>query len=399
VYETATGGEEHTIMISNCSTSVNVTCTNGTFYSGCLIGFSGGYPGKTPIIENCFATGIVNDNSASDVGCLIGQSIYSTIRNCYTRGDVIGNDAAEVGGFIGHDENSSISNCYSTGAVSGDLAQGFLGSSSSTVITESFWDVTTSGKTTTAGGGEISGLVTSSMKDKNTFLDAGWSNSIWFMDEAINNSYPYLAWQNPSDGSPLPVELVSFTANLSDNRVVLKWKTATEINNYGFEIERTPTGSNPDWKKIGFVQGSGYCNSPVEYSFVDSSPAKGNAQYRLKQIDNDGKYKYYSETANVTFGITGVEENQRPKEFTLTQNFPNPFNPETTIKYGITETGFVTLKIYDILGNEISTLVNELKQPGYYDVQFNASGLASGIYFYKLQSGLSSHVKKIILNK
>lgn len=189
--------------------------------------------------------------------------------------------------------------------------------------------------------------------------------------------------------APLPVELTSFTANVINGRVELNWETATEINNYGFSVERRVM--NEEWKTIAFVRGYGNCNSQKYYSFIDEEPSYGKIQYRLKQIDFDGAYKY-SETIHVF--VNGDVQSK------LNQNFPNPFNPETTIVYTIPNVEarrgeslqHVTLKIYDILGREIATLVNEQQSPGKYSVHFNVAqitnlhhSLSSGVYFYTLR--------------
>jgi Zn-dependent metalloprotease/photosystem II stability/assembly factor-like uncharacterized protein len=229
-----------------------------------------------------------------------------------------------------------------------------------------------------------------------------------------NPSYPVVTFENLSDlgtfsnpftvTSPLPVELTSFTANVNNNIVNLKWETATEVNNYGFEIERslTPSASGGlskgeglcQWKKIGFVQGSGNSNSPKSYSYVDKNLFGGSKfQYRLKQIDADGKYTY----SDV------VEVEVVPTEYALYQNYPNPFNPTTSIRFSLPVQSKVILKVYDLIGNEITTLVNEEKPAGNFEVEFNASlvnsGLSSGVYLYKIHAGDFISTKKLILLK
>ncbi|MCZ2267436.1 MAG: T9SS type A sorting domain-containing protein [Ignavibacteriales bacterium] len=186
----------------------------------------------------------------------------------------------------------------------------------------------------------------------------------------------------------LPVELVIFTAKINGKDVELNWQTATEINNYGFEVERII--NNYQWDNIGFVEGNGNSNSPKYYSYTDKHPQGGNKlKYRLKQVDTDGQFEY-SNDVEVDFII---------KDFSLSQNYPNPFNPSTTIGFQLEEINFVTLKIYDVLGNEIATLLNEEKLAGTYDIEFNSTGLSSGIYFYKLQAGDFVQSKKMILLK
>jgi hypothetical protein len=186
----------------------------------------------------------------------------------------------------------------------------------------------------------------------------------------------------------LPVELSSFTASVKEKSVHLFWKTETEVGNYGFDVERS--GIKGDWKMIAFIEGHGNSNSPNSYSYVDKNPIGGfKFKYRLKQIDTDGKFEYSEE----------LEVELVPTEYALYQNYPNPFNPITTIKYQIPELSFVTLKVFDVLGNEIVTLVNEDKPAGSYEVEFNATSLPSGICFYKLQAGDYVETKKMVLMK
>lgn len=212
-----------------------------------------------------------------------------------------------------------------------------------------------------------------------------------------------------SASSSLPVELTSFTSSVNGNTVVLTWQTATEANNYGFEIERASVELNEgmdEWNNIGFVEGHGNSYSPKSYAFIDNDPPAGNLKYRLKQIDLDGSYEYYGTIAEVTFGVTEIGEELLPTEFALYQNYPNPFNPATRIRYSIPAgeeyfgfMQFVSLKIYDILGNEVAVVVNEEKAPGNYEVEFNASNLASGMYIYQLNAGELREMKKAVLVK
>ena len=189
----------------------------------------------------------------------------------------------------------------------------------------------------------------------------------------------------------LPVELKSFTALAYSNSVLLSWATATEINNYGFEIERksiTPSLNIDNWQKIGFVSGNGTSNSPQNYSYLDKNLSAGKYAYRLNQIDIDGSSNYSKEIEVEIKNVT---------TFSLDQNYPNPFNPGTIISWQSPVSGHQTLKIYDVLGNEVSTLVDEFREAGSYQYEFNAKQLSSGIYFYKLQIGNFVQTKKMIL--
>lgn len=201
-------------------------------------------------------------------------------------------------------------------------------------------------------------------------------------------------WVGENNAS-LPVELVSFNAINLENKIALRWQTATEVNNYGFEVEKLKVKnqksySDIKWENIGFVKGNGNSNSAKEYSFIDDQISAGKYLYRLKQIDNDGKYEY-SEEVEVDFGIL--------KEFSLNQNYPNPFNPETKISYHLPTEGRVSLKIFDVLGKEVADLVNEEKSSGAYKVNFDGSKFASGIYYYQLKTGNFIDTKKMILMK
>jgi len=187
--------------------------------------------------------------------------------------------------------------------------------------------------------------------------------------------------------SALPVELTSFTGKVIGSEVHLDWTTETEINNYGFQVERLVFGSD-SWQSIGFVEGHGNSNSPKLYSFTDSYPAGGSKfNYRLKQIDNDGQFEY-SDVVEVEFF---------PTEYTLYQNYPNPFNPVTIIKYSLPKESSVTIKVFDILGNEVMTLLPKKQEAGTFKINFDGSGLVSGIYIYQMQTESSSNTKKMLL--
>ena len=192
----------------------------------------------------------------------------------------------------------------------------------------------------------------------------------------------------------IPVELTSFTASTIDGNVLLNWTTATELNNSGFEVQKgshTSTSlSVTEWESIGYVQGNGTSTETHNYSFVDESPVEGKYFYRLKQIDFDGSFEY----SNVIEVITNMI-----LDFALEQNFPNPFNPTTKLSWQSPISSHQTLIIYDVLGNEVTTLVDEFRQAGKYELNFDASGLSSGIYFYKLSAGKFVETKKMILIK
>jgi|GEM_PF-6951055 len=190
---------------------------------------------------------------------------------------------------------------------------------------------------------------------------------------------------------PLPVELNSFTAYAKGNVVELKWETKTEVNNFGFEIERLSSEQNSEtWKKIGFVRGNGNSNSIKNYSFTDNNPTGGKSfLYRLKQIDNDGKFEYSNY----------VEVLITPAEYKLFQNYPNPFNPQTNIKFSLPVPAPVALEIYSLTGELLEKLIDEEIDAGLHSINFNAENLSSGIYIYRIQAGNFVQQRKMILMK
>jgi len=187
----------------------------------------------------------------------------------------------------------------------------------------------------------------------------------------------------------VPVELTSLSAKIDMNEVILSWSTTTETNNKGFEIQRRNNNEN-EFNRVGFVEGNGTTTDVKSYSYSDKDILAGNYNYRLKQVDYDGTFEYSEE---IEVNITGS------LEYSVSQNYPNPFNPTSTIRYSIPKMEFVKISIYDILGNEIKVLVNELKTPGNYEINFDAKELASGIYLYKIRTGEYSQIRKMIFMK
>lgn len=185
--------------------------------------------------------------------------------------------------------------------------------------------------------------------------------------------------------TPVPVELTSFTASVTESGVVLNWSTATEVNNRGFEIEKSENGN---WNAIGFVEGNGTVTSTRNYTYTDVT-APGKYSYRLKQIDFDGSFTYSN----------AVEAEFMPSEFSLGQNYPNPFNPETKISFTLPVQENVTIKVFDLTGKEVKTLVNGKMEAGKHSVTLNAEGLSSGVYFYQMTAGSFTSVKKLSVLK
>jgi hypothetical protein len=402
--------------ISNLgSVNVNITAHN---YSGGLIGYN------NATISNCYSTGTLN--GFQYVGGLVGEQYNHPMSSCYSTCNVKG--AATCAGLIGHGYNSSISNCYSRGSVTrvagynnpdfGGFAgyvnacsintsystgyisvtdgtalttSGFLPLNSGGTYNANFYDTETSGQ---ASSLFATGQTTANMKINTTFLSVGWDYNTWNMDTEINDGYPYLKWQNTA-GTPLPVELTSFTVSVNGKKVVLAWQTATEKANYGFNVERSAVSDNMQWETIGSVKGNGNSNSPKYYSFVDAVSLKGKIQYRLKQIDLDGKFEY-SNTVEVSTGLL--------EKFELEQNYPNPFNPSTTISYSIPKDALVSLKIYNMLGEEVKSLFDGRQKAGFYSSIWSGDNnagnkVSSGTYIYvvkyndQVQSGKMTFLK------
>lgn len=214
-------------------------------------------------------------------------------------------------------------------------------------------------------------------------------NAIGWNDNSVLANY--------AQSIPLPVELTAFQASVIGKDVKLNWQTSTEFDNYGFEVERSQMSkvNGQMWKKIGFVNGYGNSNSTKNYSFTDKNVLNGNYSYRLKQIDADGNFNYSP--------IVEINVNNLPAQFELSQNYPNPFNPSTIIKYSLASKEFVQLRVFNLLGNEIATLVNQVQEAGNYTIEFNPSSSslnpAAGIYFYRLEAGSFVDSRKMTLVK
>ncbi|MBK8981889.1 MAG: T9SS type A sorting domain-containing protein [Ignavibacteria bacterium] len=201
----------------------------------------------------------------------------------------------------------------------------------------------------------------------------------------VDGVYTETSWNN----AVLPVELSSFTSVINNRDVTLNWTTASELNNSGFDIERSSAISS--WTKIGNVTGNGTVSTSVNYSFTDRGLATGNYSYRLKQIDFNGNFEYFNLSNEVNIGI--------PSKYELSQNYPNPFNPTTNINFDIPTDGNVSIKLFDVSGKEVAILMNEVKTAGYYTVNFNASSFSSGIYFYSISANNFAATKKMMLLK
>lgn len=192
---------------------------------------------------------------------------------------------------------------------------------------------------------------------------------------------------NSVDCSTLPVTLLNLSATPENKNVRLRWSTATEIDNKGFEIQRSTNGST--WEGVGYVNGAGNSSVTRNYSYLDEGLFPRRYYYRLKQEDIDGKYKYSMVVAVVLEG---------KGEFSLGQNYPNPFRTVTTIPYTLAERTQVSLTVYDMNGRVVKVLVNEKRDAGTHAENFHVGGLPAGMYYYKIQAGSFSAVRKLVLN-
>jgi hypothetical protein len=262
-----------------------------------------------------------------------------------------------------------LTNKYVDSTLYGDsVATAFAGSNKGTVYLQKYWDLC---------GNQIIMLMKTASRATADIIYTAWIDA-----------------GSPNPDGTTPVELVSFTASTENNLVNLKWKTATELNNTGFDIERGSAGKSDgsiSFAKIGFVKGAGNSTSINSYSYSDKMNTSGKYFYRLKQVDNDGSFKYSNQVeVNVSSLINS---------FNLDQNYPNPFNPTTTISYSLPSAANVKLSVFNTIGQQVKIIENEYINAGSYKITFDAGDLNSGIYFYKIEAGQFSQVRKMILVK
>ena len=211
-----------------------------------------------------------------------------------------------------------------------------------------------------------------------SIIDVGSGADVCADDIIINGTY---SGTGTICTGALPVGLSSFTSRVNRRDVTLMWVTEWELNNSGFDIERStplnpPEGGTSEWKKIAFIPGHGTSNISNGYLFKDEKLKTGSYQYRLKQIDFNGNYEYFSLESDVSINPPG--------NFEMSQNYPNPSNPNSKINFEMPVNGKVTIKVYDIIGREVITLLDENREADYYTVEFNGSNVASGVYFYRI---------------
>lgn len=232
------------------------------------------------------------------------------------------------------------------------------------------------------------------------------------MAESFYAASIFLSWMDVVVGDPktslsgsprpLPVQLVSFTGSLipQTTSIQFNWRTVSEVNNYGFYMQRADVGSS-NFTDVpnSFVPGHGTTIVPQNYAWRYENAPANSSRYRLRQVDLDGTLNY-SEPILVTNNVTSVEQEGVPRKFELGQNYPNPFNPSTEIRFSVEQTGPAKLTVYNAVGQQVTTLFDAVAEAGTrHAVQFTASGLASGVYYYRLESGRQHDVKKFVLVK
>ncbi len=433
IYSTGTLTLSNSTVCDNTSTSGGGFYSNGTaFINGCTIknnsaadGNGGGCMGNgTMELKNSTITG----NSASDNGggIYVPVSLTMTITNCTIAnntatqsGDglyanygtlIIKNTILAGNGTVDYYVYSGVyltdvgNNIVQNQSYSNSPSNWYFNQTSDILYSHNYlgaakgswnkYNEAVSGSlnvsASLADNNSANGTQTLALTSGSFAIDAGTATGAPTTDQrgaGRNGAVDIGAYEWWSNAGILPVELTAFTASSAKNGVTLNWNTATEANNYGFDIERKSTSS---WTKVGFVEGHGTTNAPQSYRYSDNA-ATGNIVYRLKQIDRDGKFEYSKE---VVVSIVAT-----PAVFALSQNYPNPFNPTTVINYSIASASLVSLKVFDLLGREVAVLVNETMAPGSYMAAFDASRLSSGIYFYRLDAGSFSDVKRLTVMK
>ncbi len=259
-------------------------------------------------------------------------------------------------------------------------------------------------------------ICTVNLQITNPSLNAGlsWdiSNSAILTTSSLSVGQAFLG----ADNNPLPVQLASFTGRLNQQgQVRLDWRTLTETSNYGFYVQKSWRNQNSYQTVSSLIPGHGTTVEPHDYTWTDLNTLSGVWYYRLRQVDLDGT-EHFSEGI-VPAGITNVSERLLPREFSLGQNFPNPFNPSTQIEFAVPHESRVRLEVYNLLGQRVGVLVDDVRYAGFHTVRFDASGIpnglstngrrldsasgyASGVYFYKMTAdGSVSLVRKMVVMK
>lgn len=248
------------------------------------------------------------------------------------------------------------------------------------------------GKQTPAGAPVYEGVLSAWTKQEVSLTPYAGQNVKLRFELRTDGSIHKQGWELDDIGiyvyTVVPVELTSFTSSLNNGTVSLQWSTATELNNKGFVVERSINGVS--WESAGFVEGRGTTSESVTYRYTEKATVIGTIYYRLKQTDFDGTYRVY--------GPVSVE-NTVPVEYALEQNYPNPFNPSTVITFSLPKEEQVRLSVLNTLGEEVDVVTNQRFQAGVHQLNYQPQQLAAGVYFYKVQAGSFTQIKKMMLLK
>jgi len=335
-------------------------------------------------------------------------TVASTGSVSRTSGHVIGNLAKAYGTTGSKTFEVGTANGYSpvtvnatagTGTFTVKATQGAHPNASGTDVLQRYWTLASSGITTADLTFQYLEGDVGTGQEANYEL-ARYDGSWHFPGAFVNTTTHSVSKSGVSTfsdwtcgiSSALPIQMASFAANVvRNNQVEVAWRTVSETNNYGFEIYRK-RGDAGQWAKVSFVQGHGTTLAPQSYTYVDAGLSFGKYYYQIKQIDLDGKSETFPAMA-VTVGVG-------PDRFVLAQNYPNPFNPSTVIEFVVPQSGFATMKVYNVLGQEVATLFEGNAETGRINTAlFNASNLPSGLYFYTLRSAGKIETKRMILMK
>ncbi|MBI5472539.1 MAG: T9SS type A sorting domain-containing protein [Ignavibacteriae bacterium] len=251
---------------------------------------------------------------------------------------------------------------------------------------------------TTSPDGERICTVNLNILNQNATASLSWDQ----INSAVLTTGTFSVFQTffGSDNRTLPVQLASFTGRVVNQQghIRLDWRTLTETNNFGFYVQKSLNSQSGFQTISDVIPGQGTTLVPHDYTWTDVNVTAGSWYYRLKQVDMD-LTEHFSEPI-LPNGVTGVNEKPLPTEFALNQNYPNPFNPKTKIEYAVPTQSLVKIEVYNLLGQRVAMLVNEVKPAGYYVVDFNANGVSSGLYFYRMTTaGAQTFLKKMILMK
>lgn len=400
-------------IINKSYSKVNIT-DNNIFAGQNLGGFIGN--NETGQVTECYSTGSVTTTANNDrVGGFIGRLGGGVITDCYSNGDIIRVNHTQTGfgGFIGFLAAGTVNRCYSTGYVKFGSAiqndKGFVGGvgEGTIIVQNSFWDKGTSGSQTSVRG---TGKTTEEMKNLETYSNwemvANYDTSkIWNIQAGVNDGYPYLSWAKLADQT-LPVTLSSFSAiHTYANTISIHWTTQSESNMHGYHILRAESNSLSNSLKVtnSLIRALNQATE-TNYSFTDTSAYNGKEYfYWLMSFENDGTIEYFGPVSVKTEIITD-DTIIIPLSTQLNAAYPNPFNPNTTISFDLVENSFVNIEIFNIKGQKIKTLLNDNVNAGRHRVIWNGTDdnykkVSSGVYFYKMQAGDHSQLKKMVMMK